>query len=66
MAHRALHAQRLIALFVLGCLLFSFPLLSLFNTGGTVWGIPVLYAYLFGVWIGLIAFMALVVERSTG
>lgn len=64
MAHRTLHAQRLIALFVLGCLLFSFPLLSLFNTGGTVWGIPVLYAYLFGVWIGLIALMALVVERS--
>jgi hypothetical protein len=66
MTHRALHAQRLIALFVLGCLLFSFPLLSLFNTGGTVWGIPVLYAYLFGVWIGLIALMALVVERSSG
>lgn len=64
MAHGKLHAQRLIALFVLGCLLFSFPLLSLFNTGGTVWGIPVLYAYLFGVWIGLIALMALVVERS--
>ena len=64
MAHRTLHAQRLIALFVLGCLLFSFPLLSLFNTGGTVWGIPVLYAYLFGAWIGLIALMALVVERS--
>ena len=66
MAHRTLHAQRLIALFVLGCLLFSFPLLSLFNTGGTVWGIPVLYAYLFGVWVGLIALMALVVERSSG
>jgi hypothetical protein len=66
MAHRKLHAQRLIALFVLGCLLFSFPLLSLFNTGGTVWGIPVLYAYLFGVWIGLIALMALMVERSSG
>jgi len=66
MAHRKLHAQRLIALFVLGCLLFSFPLLSLFNTGGTMWGIPVLYAYLFGVWIGLIALMALVVERSSG
>ncbi len=64
MAHRKLHAQRLIALFVLGCLLFSFPLLSLFNTGGTVWGIPVLYAYLFGVWIGFIALMILVVERS--
>ncbi|HUG26385.1 hypothetical protein [Piscinibacter sp.] len=65
MAHRAIQAQRLVALFVLGCLLFSFPLLSLFNTGGTVLGIPVLYAYLFGVWIGLIALMILVVERSS-
>ena len=64
MAHRAVQAQRLTALFVLGCLLFSFPLLSLFNTGGTVFGIPVLYAYLFGVWVGLIALIILVVERS--
>jgi hypothetical protein len=64
MAHRAVQAQRLIALFVLGCLLFSFPLLSLFNTGGTVFGIPVLYAYLFGVWVGLIVLIILVVERS--
>ena len=65
MVHRAVQAQRLVALFVLGCLLFSFPLLSLFNTGGTVFGIPVLYAYLFAVWIGLIALMILVVERKS-
>jgi hypothetical protein len=64
MAHRAIHAQRLVALFVLGCLLFSYPLLSLFNVGGTVAGIPVLYAYLFGVWILLIALMILVIERG--
>ena len=63
MAHRAIRAQRLVALFMLGCLLFSYPLLSLFNVGGTVAGIPVLYAYLFGVWIALIALMILVVER---
>jgi hypothetical protein len=65
MAHRAIHAQRLVALFMLGCLLFSYPLLSLFNVGGTVAGIPVLYAYLFGVWAALIALMILVVERSS-
>ena len=64
MAQRAVQAQRLVALFVLGCLLFSFPLLALFNTGGTVFGIPVLYAYLFGVWIGFIALTILIVERS--
>lgn len=65
MAHRAIHAQRLVALFMLGCLVFSYPLLSLFNAGGTVAGIPVLFAYLFGVWAALIALMILVVERST-
>ncbi|HEY2929927.1 hypothetical protein [Piscinibacter sp.] len=63
MANRAVQAQRLVALFVLGCLLFSYPLLSLFNTGGVIFGIPVLYAYLFGVWAALIALMILVVER---
>ena len=63
MANRAVHAQRLVALFVLGCLLFSYPLLSLFNTGGVIFGIPVLYAYLFGVWAALIALMILVIER---
>jgi hypothetical protein len=63
MAHRAVQAQRLVALFLLGCLLFSYPLLALFNTGGDVLGIPVLYAYLFGVWIGLILLLILIVER---
>jgi hypothetical protein len=64
MANRAVQAQRLAALFVLGWLLFSFPLLSLFDTGGVVFGIPVLYAYLFASWAGLIAAMIVVVERS--
>jgi len=64
MANRAVQAQRLVALFVLGWLLFSFPLLSLFNTGGTVFGIPVLYAWLFGVWAALIAVMVFVVESA--
>lgn len=64
MMHRPVQAQRLVALFVLGCLLFSFPLLALFNTGGTVFGVPLLYAYLFAAWALLIALMVLVVERS--
>ena len=63
MAHRPLQAQRLVALFILGCLLFSYPLLALFNISGTVFGIPLLYAYLFGVWGVLIVLMIVVVER---
>jgi predicted permease len=63
MNHSRLTAQRLVALFLLGCLLFNFPLLALFNRGGEVFGIPVLYAYLFGVWLTLIGLMAFVAER---
>jgi hypothetical protein len=56
--------QRLMALFAAGCLLFNFPLLALFNVRGTVLGVPVVYAYLFGAWTLLIALVAIIMERS--
>jgi hypothetical protein len=55
-------SQRLIALFVLGCLLFNYPLLSLFNVAAEVFGVPVLYAYIFAAWALLVALMAIVIE----
>jgi hypothetical protein len=64
MAWRAEHSQRLVALFVLGCLLFSVTLLTLFDRDSTVFGVPLLYAYLFGAWLLLVVLMALVIERS--
>ena len=57
MANRTLRAQRLVAVFMLGCLLFSYPLLALFDSGGEVFGIPLLFAYLFGAWALLIVAM---------
>jgi len=54
--------QRLVALFFLGCLLFNYPVLSLFNVAADAFGVPVLYAYLFVTWALLILSMALVVE----
>ena len=54
--------QRLIALFVLGCLLFNYPVLSLFNVAAEVVGVPVLYAYIFAAWALLVALMAYTVE----
>jgi hypothetical protein len=63
MGLRAEQSERLVALFVLGCLLLTYPLLALFNVGGTVFGIPLLYAWLFGAWALLIALMALAVSR---
>jgi len=55
--------QRMIALCMLGCVLFNFPILALFNVPATVFGVPVLYAYIFLAWALLIALMAWVIER---
>ena len=54
--------QRLIALFIFGCLLFNYPVLSLFNVAADAFGVPVLYAYIFAAWALLVALMALAVE----
>jgi O-antigen/teichoic acid export membrane protein len=55
--------QRLAAIFLMGCVAFDDPLLSLFAGRADVAGVPVLYAYLFGGWLLLIALMALAVRR---
>lgn len=64
MALRADSSQRLVALFVLGALLLTYPLMALFNHATMVAGIPILYAYLFGAWGLLIALLALAVTRA--
>ena len=55
--------QRFVALAMLGTVLFNYPVLALFNHPGTLFGVPLLYAYLFIAWAALIALMA-VVARS--
>ena len=56
--------SRLVALFLLGCLLFNYPLLMLFNVQAAIFGIPVLYAYLFSAWALLIVLSAVIMERG--
>ena len=56
--------QRLVALFMAGFVLLNYPILSLFADSGEIGGIPLLYAYVFGVWVLLIGLMALVIERA--
>ena len=58
-----IRGQRLAALCLLGFVLFSYPVLAVFNVQATVLGIPVLYGYFFVAWGALIALMALVIER---
>jgi hypothetical protein len=64
MTPSTVRAPRLVALFLLGALLFNYPLLAVFNRSADVFGIPVLYAYIFFAWALLIGLLALVVERS--
>lgn len=56
-------SSRLVALFLLGCLLFNYPILYLFSADREVQGIPLLFAYLFVAWLILVALLALAVER---
>jgi len=51
----------LIVLFVAGLLLFNYPLLSLVNSSTPLFGVPLLYWYLFLVWLLLIAAAAAVI-----
>lgn len=46
---------KLVLLFVVGALLLSFPVLAIFNRPIMLAGIPILYLYLFGLWVAGIA-----------
>jgi len=63
MTRENINGRRLVGLFLLGMLLFNFPLLSLFNRPEIVLGVPVLYLYLFITW-SLIILLTLIISRS--
>ncbi len=63
MNRRIMIGQRFVAAFVLGVLLLSYPMLSLFNRTQMLGGIPVLYVYIFVTWAFLIGLFAFIVER---
>ncbi len=56
--------RRFIGLFLLGYLLFNHPIISLFNLPHMIFGIPLLYAYIFMVWVLLIFLVALIVSAN--
>lgn len=61
---KGLGDQRLVALFLAGALLLNFPLLSLWNSKASVFGLPMFPAALFALWALLIAVLAILLERS--
>ena len=55
---------RLVAIAALGFGLFVPPLLALFDRHALVFGVPVLWAYLFLAWTAVIGVVAAIVGRS--
>lgn len=64
MNRNSIKGQRLAAVFLLGCVLFNYPVLFLFNKTAAWLGVPALYLYIFGAWGFLVGLMALIAERA--
>lgn len=56
--------HRWIAIFLLGFLLFNYPVLFVFSRDTVVGGIPILYVYMFVAWAFVIGGMIFMVERK--
>ncbi|MCB2001409.1 MAG: hypothetical protein KDH93_23335 [Rhodoferax sp.] len=56
--------QRLIALFFAALMALNYPLLSLWSSPTTVFGLPLFATALFGLWAILIATMAWLLEHA--
>jgi hypothetical protein len=52
--------KRLFCLFLLGCLIFNHPIISLFNHEIFIFGIPLVFVFLFCAWALIIIAMALI------
>ena len=57
--------ERLVVMLVLGVIALNYPLLSLFSKVQLLFGIPILYLYIFTVWFVFIVCVALILEKST-
>lgn len=66
MTRPGITTERLLALFLLGIIIFTPPFLGIFNTPRLILGIPMLYLYLFGAWGLLIGLVAQIVHRAAG
>jgi hypothetical protein len=59
MRSRSTAGERLAATFLLGVVLFNPPILKIFTVERFVFGVPVLFIYMFGAWMALLALLAL-------
>ncbi len=55
--------ERLVVMLIIGITALNFPLLSLFSKIRLFFGIPVLYLYIFSIWVLFILCLGLVLEK---
>jgi hypothetical protein len=57
--------ERSIAVFLVGLLAFSVPILEVFSAKGSLFGVPLLLIYCFSAWLILIFLIAFRAERPS-
>ena len=60
----SIKGRRLVGLFLLGFVLFNYPIISLFDIEAELLGVPVLYYYCFGAWL-LVIVLIRYITRNT-
>ena len=66
MTPESIKGRRLVGLFLLGFVLFNYPIVSLFNIEAELLGIPILYHYCFGAWLLVIVLIRYVTRNQAG
>lgn len=58
-------SMQLVGVFFLGCVLFNYPIITLFDIDARVMGMPLFYLCLFASWAAIIFFILLITETGT-
>lgn len=56
-------SAKLILLFVVAVLMLNYPLASIFDKRQLLYGLPLMYTYVFTVWLLLVLFIGLAVQH---
>ena len=64
MSRPGVTGEGLFFLFLLGVFLFNPPLLSIFDIPRQLFGVPLLYIYLFACWGALLLSVAFIIEKG--
>jgi len=64
MSRSGVTGEGLFFLFLLGVFLFNPPLLSIFDIPRQLFGVPLLYIYLFACWGALVLAVAFIIEKG--